>query len=410
MIKQNQLILLFLLILGVVLLLIPPLIPASYTIENTEWDGISQFNTLLQSHNLSTSETTIPLRLQGDISQITDIIIIVGGNLPYFVEESHYLYDFVSKGGQVILFEDLGYGRALSSAFGLRMGGVLIDQDNHALNPYQPKVQQEGFVEQSIIFPSRKLVFNYAVKVSPSEYFTNSIYRPLFILSGNVWEDSNFDGQFYKESERCITQTAIGAMRMFPETGGSFTLVGDSAFPTNDMINREENSEWLSDLIDFVSREGRSRVLFDESRKIWLPPTGKAIYSHVTVFIMGLFHSPLIAFITLVLIGGIFATKKNQTIIRFSHQLKQPFSKNDRIASYAYLQSEEEEVFGRLVKTAAKANVYRTLLIEELQRSPKLSNSEMKYFEYHLRQRFFERSDYEKFSEQLKQILKDREE
>lgn len=410
MIKQKQVILLFLVISGVVLLLIPPLIPASYTIENTEWDGISQFNSLLQSNNLITSETTFPLRLQGDMSQNTDIIIIIGGNLPYFVEESQYLYDFVTKGGQVILFEDLGYGRTLSSAFGLRMGGIIIDQDNHALNPYQPKVQQEGFVTQSISFPSRNLVFNHAVKVSLSGYLTDSIYRPLFTVNGNIWEDRNFDGQFYKESERCISQTAIGAMIMFPETGGSFTVVGDSSFPTNDMIDREENREWLSDLIEFISRDGRSNVIFDESRKIWLLPTGKAIYSLITVLIMGLFHSPLIAFITLVLLGGIFATKKNKSIIRFSHKLKQPFSNNDRIASYAYLQSEEEEVFGRLVKTAAKTNVYRSLLIEELQRAPKLSNSERKYFEYYLRQRFFERSDYEKFSEQLKQILKDREE
>jgi len=372
MIRRNQLILLILVVLGLILLLIPPLKPASYTIENTEWNGLSQFNSLLQSKHLSTAETTVPLRLQGDISQITDIIIIVGGNLPYFVEESNYLYDFVAKGGQVVIFEDLGYGRSLSSAFDLRMGGILIDQDNHALNPYQPMVQQESFTAQNFIFPSRNLVFNHAVKVSGSGYRTDSIYRPLFMLSGNVWEDRNFDGQFYKESERCDFLTSIGAMVTFPETGGSFTLVGDSSFPTNDMINREENKLWLSDLVEFISRGGRTKILFDESRKIWLLPTGKAMYSLLTVFIMGLFHSPLIAFITLVLIGGFFATKKNQTIIRFSKQLKQPFSNKDKKASYAYLQSEEEEVFGRLVKTGVKANVYRGLLIEELQHAPRL--------------------------------------
>jgi len=411
MIKRNQFILLFLIVLGVVLLLIPPLKPASYTIENTGWDGVSQFNSLLQSNNLRTSETTIPLRLQGDISKITDIIIIVGGNLPYFVEDSNYLLDFVAKGGQVVLFEDFGYGRILSSAFGLRMGGSLIDQDSHALNPHQPVLNQPTFVEQSIIFPERKLVFNHAVRVTRSVHITNSIYQSLFVLGENIWEDKNFDRQFYKESERCIDQTAIGAMIVFPKTGGSFTLIGDSGFPTNDMINREENKNWLSDLIEFISRGGRSRVLFDESRKIWFPTTGKAIYSLLTVLIMGLFHSPLIAFITLVLIGGIFATKKNQAIIRFSQQLKQPFANNDKIASYAYLQSEEEEVFGRLVKNAANSNVYRTLIIEELQHAaPRLSDYERRYFERHLRQRFFERNDYEKFSKQLKQIMKDREE
>ena len=228
-------------------------------------------------------------------------------------------------------------------------------------------------------------------------------------MNGEIWEDKNYDGHFYKESEK-YSQVEIGAMITFPETGGSFTLVGDSAFPTNDMIDREENKEFLSDLIEFISREGRTKVIFDESRKIWLIPTGKAIYSLLTVLIMGLFHSPLIAFITLVLIGGILATKKSQTIIRFTQQLKHPFSKNDKVASYAYLQSEEEEVFGRLVKTAAKVNVYRTLLIEELQKAPKLSDSEKRYFEHYLRARFFERNDYEKLSEQLKQIIKDREE
>ncbi|MHA1542655.1 MAG: hypothetical protein ACTSQH_06740, partial [Candidatus Hodarchaeales archaeon] len=320
--KRNQLIILFLVVLGILLLFIPPLKAATHTIENDEWNGISQFNSLLLTNNLSTSETTIPLRLLGDLTITTDIIIIVGGNLPYFVEES------------------------LTSAFGLRMGGVLIDQDNHALNPHQPKVQQEMFIEQGIIFPLRNVVFNHAVRVTQSESLTNSIYRPLFSLFGNIWEDRNFDGQYYNESERCTQETAIGAMMMFPETEGSFTVIGDSSFPTNDMIDREENREWLLDLFSFLSRGEKSRVLFDESRKIWLPPTGKAIYSLLTVLIMGLFHSPLIAFITLVLIGGIYATKKNQMILRFSNQLKKPFSDKEKIVSYAYLQSEEEEVFG----------------------------------------------------------------
>ncbi|MHA1944554.1 MAG: DUF4350 domain-containing protein [Candidatus Hodarchaeales archaeon] len=409
--KRNQLIILFLVVLGIFLLFIPPLKAATHIIENEEWNGLSQFNSLLLANNLSTSETTIPLRLLGDLTVTTDIIIIVGGNLPYFVEESKYLLDFVVKGGNVVLFEDRGYGRSLTSAFGLRMGGVLIDQDKHALNPYQPIVQQETFISQGILFPFRNVVFNHAVRVTRSEFLADSIYQPLFSLSGNIWEDRNFDGQFYEESERCTQETAIGAMMIFPESEGSFTVIGDSSFPTNDMIDREENREWLLDLISFLTQGEKSRVLFDESRKIWLLPTGKAIYSLLTVLIMGLFHSPLIAFITLVLIGGIYATKKNQTILRFSKQLKKPFSEKEKMASYAYLQSEEEEVFGRLVKTASKTNAYRTLLLEELQRySPRLSEDEKKYFEHYLRQRFFERNDYEKYSDRLRQIMKNREE
>ena len=408
--KRNQLIILFLVVLGMLLLFIPPLKAATHTIENKEWNGLSQFNSLLLTNNLSTSETTIPLRLLGDLTITTDIIIIVGGNLPYYVEESKYLLNFVVSGGRVVLFEDRGYGRSLTSAFGLRMGGILIDQDNHALNPHQPIVQQEMFVEQGIIFPLRNVVFNQAVRVTQSESLTDSIYRPLFSLFGNIWEDKNFDGQYYNESERCTQETAIGAMMVFPESEGSFTVIGDSSFPTNDMIDREENREWLLDLISFLSRGEKSRVLFDESRKIWVIPTGKAIYSLLTVFIMGLFHSPLIAFITLVLIGGIYATKRNQTILRFSKKLKGPFSDKGMIASYAYLQSEEEEVFGRLVKTASKTNVYRALLLEELQRyAPCLSENEKKYFEHYLRQRFFERNDYEKYSDELHQIMKNRE-
>ena len=408
--KRNQLIILILIGIGSVLLFIPPLKAATHTIENKEWNGLSEFNSLLQSNNLNTSETTAPLRLQGDLTLTTDIIIIVGGNLPYFAEESSYLLDYVVKGGRVVLFEDLGYGRSLTSAFGLKMGGKLIDQDNHALNPNQPEVQQDTFIEQRITFPTRSLVFNHPVRITKSESLTDSTYRPLFLLSGNVWEDRNFDGQYYEESERCDQEAAIGSMIIFPESGGSFTVIGDSSFPTNDMIHREENKEWLSDLIQFLTRGGKTQVLFDESRKIWLIPTGKALYSLVTVLIMGLFHSPLIAFITLVLVIGIFATRKNQSIINFSQQFKQQFSSGEMVASYAYLQSEEEEVFGRLVKTASKANVYRTLLLEQLQQnSTKLSINQKKYFEHYLRNRFFERTDYEKLSNKLKQIVKDHE-
>ena len=143
---------------------------------------------------------------------------------------------------------------------------------------------------------------------------------------------------------------------------------------------------------------------------MWLLPTGKAIYSLISVLIMGLFHSPLIAFTSLVIIIGIFATKRNEQILDFGQKVKKSLSEDAKIASFAYLQSEEEEVFGRMVKTSIKANVYRTLLIEELQRAnKKLYDHEIKYFEFRLRARFFERNDYEKYSEELKELLKNRE-
>ena len=83
-------------------LVIPPLQPASFTIENSNWDGLSKFKALIEENrSITVSETTIPLRLLGEIE--ADIIIIVGGNLPYFSEESNFLREFVEKGGDVII-------------------------------------------------------------------------------------------------------------------------------------------------------------------------------------------------------------------------------------------------------------------------------------------------------------------
>ena len=228
----------------VIILLIPPIQPASFTIENQRWDGLSKFKTLIEENkNIKVKETTIPLRLLGEIE--TDIIIIVGGNLPYFTEESNYLREFVEMGGDVILFEDLGYARLLTSAFGLTMGGNIIaqDQDFHDKNPYLPLIDQLGigFLEHNSTTYS--LIFNKAVRVQISRSLENTRFQPLFATKGRVWEDQNFDGKFYRTNESVVEECYLGGILTFTNQGGNFIVIGDSAFPTNDMINQKDNQE-----------------------------------------------------------------------------------------------------------------------------------------------------------------------
>ncbi|UCE14181.1 MAG: hypothetical protein JSV04_03140, partial [Candidatus Heimdallarchaeota archaeon] len=355
--------------------------------------------------NMTVGETTSPLRLVGDIQ--ADIIIVVGGNLPYFTEESGFLLQLIEEQQKnVILFEDNGYARVLTSAFGITLGGTVIDQDFHARNPYQPVINQSRINIEDFSFSSCTLVFNKGVRVEKTRDISETDYYPLFRTEGKTWEDKNHDGKFYRTNESIGEELCyLGGILSF-DRGGNFIVIGDSALPTNDMIDRQENRAWLSELISFLLSTGAESVLFDESRKLWIPPTGKAIISVTSVLLMGAFHSPLIAIITLIILGGIISVKKEDHLsdtIKIIRKSIHPVKEIKPIA--AFLQSEEEEEFARVSKTSITSDLYRALLADEIQRlttTTKLTPTEKIEYENYLRLRNIDQTMYNKLVKKLK--------
>ncbi|MFX0013800.1 MAG: DUF4350 domain-containing protein [Promethearchaeota archaeon] len=355
------------------ILVIPPLQPAPFTLENTSWNGLSDFKSLISSiGNVSVSDTTTPLRLLGNVK--TDMIIIVGGSLPYFTEDSNYLRQFVENGGDVILFEDHGYSRILTSAFGITLGGTVIDQDFHDRNPFLPIINQSGIGipehEPSIY----TMVFNRAVRVQRSRFIEETTFFPLFITEGKTWEDMNHDGRFYRTNESVVENCYLGGILRFEKSGGKFIVIGDSAFPTNDIIDKRDNQLWLVNLLSYLIANGNNKILFDESRKLWIPPTGKAAIGTAGVLIMGVFHSPLIAIITLIILGGIIGIKKTEKIHQVTTNIRSSLQVQKEVhAIPAFIQSEEENELGRLIKRSTLPDLYRAIIADEI----RLSSSKM---------------------------------
>ncbi|MFW9905009.1 MAG: DUF4350 domain-containing protein [Candidatus Thorarchaeota archaeon] len=385
----------------VLILLIPPLQPASFTIENRNWDGLSEFKALIEGNkNVRVSETTIPLRLLGGIKP--DMIIIVGGSLPYFTEESSFLRDFVEKGGDVILFEDLGYARLLTSAFGLTMGGTVIDQENHDKNPYLPIINQLGigFPENNIT--THKLVFNKAVRVESSWSIDNTTFQPLFATEGLVWEDQNYDGKFYRTNES-IEECFLGGILSFSQ-GGNFIVIGDSAFPTNDMIDQKDNKKWLTNLFSYLLPDGEKTVLFDESRKLWIPPTGKAAIGTACVFFLSIFHSPIVAIVLMIIIGGILGMRRTNHINKLASSFWKSLQPQvDTKPLPIFLQSEEENELARLTKRSVTPELYRAMLADEIrQTSSNMTPKEKIKYENYLRYRYIDVKMFSKLTKELK--------
>ena len=404
---RSEYLLIILCITIIMILLIPPIQPASFTIENKNWDGLSKFKTMIEENrNLNVKETTIPLRLLGEIE--TDIIIIVGGNLPYFTEESSYLREFIEMGGDVILFEDLGYARLLTSAFGLRMGGNIIaqDQDSHDKNPHLPIIDQFGIGIPESNSTTYSLIFNKAVRVQLSRFLENTTFQPLFATKGRVWEDQNFDGKFYRTNESVVDECYLGGILTFTNQGGNFIVIGDSAFPTNDMISQKDNQEWLSDLLTYLLSGGEKTVLFDESRKLWIPPTGKAAIGTLCVFIMSIFHSPLIAIVSVIVLGGIIAVRRTNQINKIASNFRKSLqSQVDTKPIPAFLQSEEENEIARLTKRSVVSDLYRVMLADEIHQSSSLMSPEQKVkYENYLRHRYIDVKMSSNLTKELKKL------
>ncbi len=373
------------------ILVIPPLQPASFTIENENWDGLSKFKALIEENrSVTVSETTIPLRILGEIE--ADTIIIVGGNLPYFSEESNYLREFVEKGGDVLLFEDQGYARLLTSAFGISLGGTVIDQDSYDKNPYIPIIDQNGIGFPEYNSSARSLIFNKAVRVLNSRFVEETTFHPLFATKGRVWEDKNHDGKFYRTNEFITEDCYLGGILTFNEHGGNFIVIGDSAFPTNDMINQKDNQKWLLDLLSYLLSNGEKEVLFDESRKLWIPPTGKAATGTISVLIMSIFHSPLIAIISVIVIGGIIGMRRTEQINKVASSFRRSLQPQKDVTSIpAFLQSEEENELARLTKRSVISDLYRAILTDEIsQTAPNMSPLTKAKYENYLRYRYID--------------------
>ncbi|MFX1516632.1 MAG: DUF4350 domain-containing protein [Promethearchaeota archaeon] len=384
--------LLIILVIVVIIVLIPPIQPASFTIENKNWDGLSKFKAMIEENeNVKVRETTIPLRLLGGIEP--DIIIIVGGNLPYFTEESNYLREFVELGGDVILFEDHGYARLLTSAFGLSMGGTVIaqDQDSHDKNPYLPIIDQFGIGFPEYDSTTHRLIFNKAVRIQATRSLENTRFHPLFATKGRVWEDQNHDGKFYRTNESVDEECYLGGILTFTNLGGNFIVIGDSAFPTNDMIIQKDNQEWLSKLLFYLFSDGDKTVLFDESRKLWIPPTGKAAIGTFSVIIMSIFHSPLIAIVSVIILGGIIAMRRSEQINEVAGNFRNSLQHQEDIKPVpVFLQSEEENELARLTKRSVVSDLYRVMLADELQQSSDISPEMKVKYENYLRYRYID--------------------
>lgn len=402
--KKHQLLLLSF-VFTLIIFVIPPIQPAPFTIDNNSWDGLSEFKELVELQ-MNVTESTIPLRLIGGTSNY-DVIIIVGGNLPYFSEDSNFLYHYVRKGGNVILFEDHGYAGILPSAFGISLGGTVIDQDFYHLNPYQPVINQSNINVAGYEISNQQVVFNKAVGVHVSRLIVNTTYYPLFKTEGNTWEDLNRDGQFYRGIEKRNESCFLGAVLDFNE-GGKFIIVGDSAFPTNDMIDLNDNRPMITELLNLLVSDGAKSVLFDESRKIWIPPTGKAAIGILSVLLMGLFHSPIIAISVMIILGGFIGIKKEEQIANTLQKIRkgmQPKRELQPVA--AFIQSEEEEELARLAKSEVISDLYRSLLADEIRSLPKgLTVLEKVELEYMLRQQYINVKDYDKLLKKLELFRK----
>ncbi len=374
-----------------IIVVIPPLQSGPFTIENPNWDGLSSFKTVIEENmSLSVSETTTPLRILGDTK--ADIIIIVGGSFPYFTEESSFLRQFVEAGGDVLLFEDLGHARILTSAFGISMGGKVIDQDYYERNPFLPIINQSGIGISQFDSSSYTIIFNEGVRVQKTRIIEETSYYSLFSTHGRTWEDKNHDGKFYRKSESVGGTCNLGGILTFDKNGGNLIVIGDSAFPTNDMINQKDNYAWLSELISYLKANGAKKVLFDESRKLWIPPTGKAAIGLVGVLIMGAFHSPLIAIITLILLGGIIGMKRDKQISKVTESFRRSLQPQmDTKPIYSFLQSEEEDELARLAKRYVLPDLYRAVLADEIRQIARdMPPSTKIEFEDYLRQRYID--------------------
>ena len=232
---------------------------------STKWNGLSDLKDLVEKEGYDIqsiiSSPTLLEKLEDGEDIENTLLVIMGAERRYSKEEAEAIEEFVEDGGKLLLGDDLGYGSRVSGFLGVTFHDARLFDDNYQKN--------WSFIEPRTNMPGRdySLLLNRPSALSGTGdariWATSSSGNGAFLdFNGNSRGD---DGE-YADSPGNPGSFKLIAKKEY-DGGGEAVFIADSSIFMNDMLDRAENREFASFVLeDLLGGEGT--VIFEESSHI----------------------------------------------------------------------------------------------------------------------------------------------
>jgi hypothetical protein len=257
---------------------------------SNRWNDISKFRDhvldIKDKNGEELYETSAILSSATILRQIPDpenhLYIAIGIEKKYSSDQVKAIFDFVNKGGYVIIADDYGYGNSVSNvvletqeSFNVGFVGKPLWDENYMKNPRFIKINVNR--DESKLDFEGVILLNDPTALESHKTQENWYGRTIVSTSPKGWIDIDGDGRHspYIEGEEMgkkpiIQEVSVG--------DGKAVFISDPSIFINDMWNRENNSGFAEALVKYLLppnvnlrnvRNGSVKtIIFDESLHI----------------------------------------------------------------------------------------------------------------------------------------------
>ena len=245
-----------------------------FSIYNAGWNGTSglavrtyetgKFVPTLELKGTGTSvEPAIIALDRVPLDPASSSMVIIGPTKDFSDADGDYVYQFLSRGGKVLLADDFGTGNSLLAGLGTSsrfMGELVVDL------AFQKKPEfavAYEFDDSSELTNNVSLaLLNYPSAVSP-----DADASVIASTGDGSWVDS--DGDMLKDEDEPSGPFPILTVERVGK--GTLVLLSDPSILINSMYDHLDNPALVDNLMAFVS-EDRTDVLIDESHRDYFDP------------------------------------------------------------------------------------------------------------------------------------------
>ncbi len=231
----------------------------AYTGYGGSWDGLSDLRSHLDDEGYDVEiliSSSSLLLSEGDPEKM--IFLSLGPERAYTLTEIPAIVSFHERGGRLIMADDTGNMDPLAKRFDVGFPSGQLYDENFQTNP--------SFVRVDVNLADQ---FSGRVLLNEPSYLLHSGGRVIAKTGGSAWVDRNGNGlrDFYNIAQGEPLGEKTVAVIMDPDflslESGCAVFLSDPSLFLNEMIDQEDNGEFISSLISYLLPDGGTIVIDD---------------------------------------------------------------------------------------------------------------------------------------------------
>ena len=232
----------------------------AFTSQGRSWEGLSDLKEHLgdQGYEVVSLISSSSLLLSEDDPEGT-IFMSLGPERAYTLTEKHAISSFHERGGRLVLADDTGNMDPLAKRFEVGFPSGQLYDENFQTNP--------SFVRVDVNLADQ---FSGTLLLNEPSYLIHSGGRVIASTGGSAWVDRNGNGM--RDLGNTTQEEPLGektvAVVMDPDfltlESGCAVFLSDPSLFLNEMLDQEDNMDFITSLISYLLPDG-GKIVIDDS-------------------------------------------------------------------------------------------------------------------------------------------------